>query len=102
MCDCGHPFDELGAHVARSSGFVPYGESHRPGPSGAAKLGVGVLGFLVGFLPLELRAVIRSGDSHSDAWMGFGVLAGFGGAVIALGLLRKVHERRSSSRRQDR
>jgi hypothetical protein len=92
MCDCGYPFDDVGAYLARQAGFVPYGESHPRGPSGAVKLGVGILGYVAGRLPLEVRAFWVFDDSYSAVWAGTGIVAGFVGVAMALGLLRVVHE----------
>ena len=102
LCDCGHPFDQAGAAAAFAAGFVPRNESHPPGPSRGAKFGFGVLGCFAGAFPLtfvaEYRSLLGYRDSGNSALRGLGVVAGIGGILVALRVLRARHE--SQSRRR--
>ena len=100
MCDCGHPFDEAGAAAARAAGYVPRHQTHPPGPSGAAKFGFGVLGYVIGSFPVMFLAEYRAALGHGDSpgLTGIGVLTGIAGVLFSLRFLRKRHEASSKRR----
>lgn len=97
MCDCGHPFDAIAADKARADGFKPWDEVNLRGPSAAAKFGVGVLGYIVGALPMAcvselLDATHRAGG---QAFQGASFFTGIAGVAVALRLQKKAYEARS-------
>jgi hypothetical protein len=68
MCDCGHPFDPAGAEAALSTGFRPRNEVDPPGPSKGAKFAVGLIGFVVGCLPLGIFAEYQAARGPRRQW----------------------------------
>jgi hypothetical protein len=96
MCDCGHPFDPGAAQTARADGYSPRHETHPPGPSGAAKFGMGVLGYFLGAFPLGIVLETRAAMGHesgSGLWT-LSTLLGLSGVVVALHLQKKRYESR--------
>ena len=102
MCDCGHPFDTAAADAARAGGYRAHHETHPPGPSKGAKFGFGVLGYIVGGLPLGIIAEYRAALGHGEGGLlrGLAFLSGIGGIFVALRLLRKRHESLDAMRRK--
>jgi hypothetical protein len=101
MCDCGHPFDPAGAEAALSTGFRPRNEVDPPGPSKGAKFAVGLLGFVVGCLPLGMFAEYQAALGHGDNGLirGFSYVTGIAGILVALRLQKRRHESLSGARR---
>src|SRR3954462_2236492 len=66
MCDCGHPFDTARTEAALAIGFRPRDEVHPPGPSKGAKFGVGLLGLVIGGLPLGMLAEYQAALGHGE------------------------------------
>jgi hypothetical protein len=99
LCDCGHVFDQAGAEAARAAGFQPRCATHPKGPSLGAKLGWGLVGFLVAALPpflfQELRDAVADPGGSGTAARGLAVLTGLAGVGIALAVLDRVHARRA-------
>jgi len=96
MCDCGQSFDAAAAESARAHGYSPRQKAHPPGPSGAAKIGVGVAGYFVGALPVGIVLEMRAAMGHeppSGLW-GLNALFGIAGVVIALHLQKKRYQAR--------
>jgi hypothetical protein len=94
ICDCGHAFDVAAASDARAEGFRSRNETHPPGPSRGAKFGVGLLGYVVGALPLgivgEYRASLGLGESTLLPVVSF--FLGIAGVIVALRLQKRRHE----------
>lgn len=101
MCDCGYAFDAVAAESARAGGFAPRDETHPRGPSKAAKVGVGILGYFVGAFPVTFIAEYRAalGGGETPALSIVSVFTGIAGVVVALRILRRRHESRSRSNR---
>ncbi|HVV50366.1 MAG TPA: hypothetical protein VHO06_11945, partial [Polyangia bacterium] len=93
---CGHPFDASGAAAARAAGFRARHDVHPPGPSGVLKVGVGVLGYLLGALPLSFAAELQAATGHGENGLlnGISVLTGVIGVLVALRVLKRRHEAR--------
>ena len=102
MCDCGQVFDSAGAGAARAAGFRARHETHPPGASVGAKIGVVLIGYFVGAFPVgfvaEYRAAIGRGDS--TLLQAFAFATGIAGAVIALRLLKRRHESLAAQKRK--
>ena len=101
MCDCGHPFDTAGTVAALSTGFRPRDEVHPPGPSKGAKFGVGLLGLVVGGLPLGMVAEYQAALGHGENGLlrGLSYVTGIAGIVVALRVQKRWHDSRSRARR---
>jgi len=102
LCDCGYPFDALGAEAAISAGFKPRDEVHPPGPSTGAKFAAGLLGLVVGGLPLGMAAEYQAALGHGENGLlrGLSYVTGIAGILIALRLLKRRHESRSRAGRR--
>ena len=101
MCDCGHPFDAAGAEAALSAGFRPRDEVHPPGPTKGAKFAVGLLGFVVGCLPLAMFVEYQAALGHGENGLlrGVSYVTGIAGILVALRLQKRRHESLSRARR---
>jgi hypothetical protein len=101
ICDCGHPFDTAGAQAALSTGFRPRDEVRPPGPGKGAKFAVGLLGFVVGCLPVGMLAEYRVALGHGESGLlrGLSYVTGIVGIVVALRLQKRRHHAVSRSRK---
>jgi len=100
MCDCGYPFDTAGTEAALSTGFRPRDEVHPPGPSKGAKVAVGLLGFVVGCLPLGMIAEYQAARGHGENGFlrALSYVTGIAGILVALRLQKSRHDSVSHKR----
>ena len=103
MCDCGYPFDDAAAQAARSMGFKPRNEVRPPGPSKGAKFGAGLLGFVVGCVPLVMVAEYQASLGHGDngGLRALSYVMGVVGMLVALRLQKRRHEARARAKKAE-